>query len=192
MTVLQRIEQLEKSNRDLNDKLASTFDRTRNQVAYVMEVVEAVTEVVNKEGPIEKFDTKVEASMTAKREVRKAERVAQENKQLADMVEMGVIKPANNITESSLIVGRSFDAQGEIQGIGREQFEFGNLHPEVKPKFLGQEVGFVFEANGSKMEVIEIYEITPQNEVKTTPVVNTNVPPPAPPQPAQDSAAAGS
>jgi hypothetical protein len=173
LTVLQRLENLERANQELDQKLNTTFDRLRSQVAYVMEVVDALT-VVFKDGtaeltPIPDLETLVETKLLARREQRKKERVEQENKQLANLVEMGVVKPAEKITANSLIVGRSFDSKGEVVGIGREQFEFGNLHPSVKDQFMGKEVGFLFESNGNKLEVLEIYEIQPQNEVKTEP-----------------------
>ncbi len=184
LTVMQRIERLEQNNTELNEKLATTFDRTRGQLGYVMEVVEAFTSVVATDPEFAtNLESKIEANLLAKREVRKQERRDQENKQLASMVEMGVVKPSETITTNSLIVGRSFDAQGEVQGIGREQFEYGNLHPSAKESFLGKEVGFIYEVNGNKMEVLEIYEITPQNEVKASPVsgaTETPLPPATP------------
>ena len=171
LTVMQRIENLEKVNAELDQKLNSTFDKLRGQVGYVMEVVDALSTVL-KQGVVgtADFDATVEKALLARREERKQERLAAENKQMANLVEMGVVSPSNSITPNSLLVGRSFDKNGEVQGIGREQFEFVNLHPQVKEQFLGKEVGFVFEANGNKMEVLEIYEIKPQNEEKSMPV----------------------
>src|SRR6266478_5317875 len=101
LTVMQRLENLEKSGEEFDQKLNATFDKLRNQVGYVMEVVDALTTVL-KEGtaagqpaPLSNLELSVEAALLAKREARKKDRVDQENKQLANLVEMGVIKPSN-------------------------------------------------------------------------------------------------
>ena len=166
LTVLERIENLERAEENSSNKLDEAFNQLRGQLSSAMEVVESVVAVLGEVTP--DLEKRVDAKMKEKREARKAAKVAQEAKQVVQMVEMGVIKPAATINSNSFIVGRTLNKEGELVGTGREQFEFGQLHPSIQGSFLGKEVGYVFEAQGSRLEVLEVYDIVPQNEVKTS------------------------
>ncbi len=166
LTVLERLENLERGNESLDKKLDATFNQIRSQMSNAMEVVEGTVGILSEATP--DLPSKIDERMKANREKRKIALIEQEVKQMAQMVEMGVLKVVNAVSPTSLIVARTFDDSGEVMGIGREQFEYTRLHPSIAPEFLAKEVGFVYTAtNGRKIEVLEIYDIVPQNEVKT-------------------------
>ncbi len=168
LTVLERIENLEQSRDSLDKKLDVTFNQIRGQVSNAMEVIEATVGTLAES--TSELEKKIDEKMKANREKRKQAQIEQENKQLSQMIEMGVLKVADTISAASLFVVRTFDAQGEVLGIGREQVEFSRIHPSVSSEFLGKEVGFIFESGGRKIEVLEIYEILPSKEVATAPI----------------------
>lgn len=173
LTILQRVENLERKTNEVSSKLDGVFEQFRSSLGASMEVIEGLIGVVQDMRPpdvsvIQLVQDKVEASRAAKREAK----MEQEKQQVAQLVETGVLKVTDTITERSFLVGRSFDPAGNIAGLPRQQFEFSQLHPDVKAKFLGQGPGFSFASEtGEKLEILEVYEIVQQEEVKTVPTL---------------------
>ena len=183
LTVLQRLDNHEKSLHAVQQNVDNAFSTLRSSVQSAMELLEAVVHTIEG-GP-----AKVEEVLKSKRMERAVEKAEQEKKQIETLVAQGVLKISEAITSMSLLVGRIFDKDGNVTGAGRNQVEFSALNPEIKEKFLGQGPGFVFTTDaGEKFEVLEVYEINPpQNAVAPTaaPSVDNT---PAPVAPVADTA----
>lgn len=154
----------------LLDRVKALEELTNGMAAYVQNeipglksalanIVEVLNGIIRASG--EDFPTKLQAAVKADRDARTAEQVAREKAQLDSMVESGALQPADVVSETSVVVGREFNLEGELLGSGRTQVMFNQFTPESQEKVKGQGIGFVIEVATGKFEVTEIYNIVP-------------------------------
>lgn len=185
LTVLQRVERLERFANEIDTKVDSILTSVRNSLTTAMEVVDAMVTTLssemdavytelNKQNSVFPtkcgLEVKLETVVKEKRQKVLTVNAEKEKEQLDQMVKLGVLKMVDVVGPSSLMVCRLFDKEGNLVGAGRNQIDFMHLTDEAKPKMIDQGVGFVLEMGGEKLEVIEIYETVPQSETKTTAV----------------------
>jgi len=84
-------------------------------------------------------------------------------------LEAGNIKPADVVSDQSLIVSRETDKDGEVQN-PRLQFMVGRLSPQLASKFVGKLVGDLVKGEEDKLD-IEIMEIYNFVEKELSPAV---------------------
>ncbi len=157
LTVLERLELVEKNTSRVQEGLDGLFTQFRGSLQSQMEIVEAVIETCKAADP--EFINKVQAQIEAKRAERVAAREEQERKQLEAMVTAGVLKTSDVVTAESVVVGRVFDKDGAVAQ-ARLQRELGSFSAEIQTALVNQGVGFVYEApTTEKFEVLEVYEI---------------------------------
>lgn len=160
LTVLERLEAVEQTSNAVRGDLDTLFEQFRGSMQQEMEIVQSVIEVLKTADP--EFTNKVQAVIDTNKKAREQARADQEKKQLDQLVEAGVYKASDTITENSVLVGRVFDPEGNVRGVGRVQLNFSNLDKAVQPAFLGQSVGYAYEApTKEKLEVLEIYDPAP-------------------------------
>jgi len=184
LTVLERIERMEKSLKDVNKSFDLTLEQVRGSLHSAMEVVDALVSVFGDLKLCEDLPTKLGAKIEEKRKLRIEERVAQEDKQLATLVENGILSVTDKVVKESVVVVRVFSEDGTLAGgIPKRQVDFSQLNPQVQSALLDQEVGFVLELDSKeKLEVVEIYQIN-QKQPETVEAAPVETPEPvAPPK----------
>lgn len=129
-------------------------------------VVEVINGVIKASGP--EFEAKVQAAITEDQNKRALEAVEREKAVLAQLIESGTHRVAEVVTEDSIVVGREFNKEGALLGVGRVQVRASQFTPEAKEQVLGKGVGFMIEvaSTGGRFEVAEIYEEVPASEQK--------------------------
>jgi hypothetical protein len=109
----------------------------------------------------EGFELKVQAAIAKAEQDRNDRQIERDKGLINELVRQGVIEAAEKVGPESIIVGREFDANGNLLGVGRAQVRFDQFAEAVREKVLGQSVGFVIEVDTGKFEVIEIYNQVP-------------------------------
>jgi hypothetical protein len=101
-----------------------------------------------------------EAALTSKRDTADANAVAAQKKALADAVEVGALKVADTIAESSLLVLTEKTADGvPLKWGSRIQIPLGQVKEQFRTQLVGKKVGAVVPTpEGHLFEVAEIYE----------------------------------
>lgn len=164
--LLQRVEKLEKRIEQMTEGVNELANRLTSSVTSALEVLDATIAVVNDLNPGTPLSTLIEEKITARRHEKAVARAEQEKKQITQLLESGHLKAIDKISKDSLIVGRVFNTEGKVMGVGREQIEFNQLVPELQSMLLGQEVGFMAGQEGKdKLEILEIYELVSQSDV---------------------------
>lgn len=159
--IIQRMDNAEKRMDELDSRLEMFFNQLKSSIMATLETLDASMEVVGEVTGVD-MTAKVGEKILAKRKQREQAKADAEKKQLEQLVEIGAYKAVDKISPTSVIVARFFDMNGNVEGVGRSQFVFGNLtSEETKAAFLGQGVGFLYEKDGHKAEVLEIYEVAP-------------------------------
>ncbi len=150
-TVLERVNKLEKEMREL-ERLGDLTGTLRQTIGEVIEVVQSMLA----EGG-EEYEKKIEGRIELKRDSARKERDARAANAVEQMVESGVLVATDIISEDSLVVGREFNAVGEVTS-DRVQAVFTMFSEGVRAAVLGQSVGAVYETPQGKFEVLEIYK----------------------------------
>jgi len=165
-TVLGRLDTHEKQIEELDKTMTSVFTQFQNQVRSQLELLEGMLEALKETDP--EMDKKVSAKIEAKRLARLQERADQEKAQIESLVTSGVLRVTDKAKAGTVLVGRIFQPDGTVFGAGRNQVEYDRLNEETKLALVDKEVGFVHESEDkSKFEVLEIYEVVPQEAPKT-------------------------
>lgn len=168
----------EKKPRLINDRLNSLEELTAGIAGFVQNeigalktastnIVEVINAIIEISGG-EEFAKKVQEQIEAARRKRAEDQARQEQEAVAKAVADGILVAADTISESSIVVGREFDSDGNVIGSGRIQFRFSSFAEEARPKVLGQGVGFIVDGTNGKLEVMEIYEVAPQKAPEVT------------------------
>lgn len=153
-SALQRIESLE------NDvaQIAAAFQQVFGQIEATINQTNRVLDALIEEVGAEKIQERMKAT-ALKAATEQAEKA---KASLAQAVEANQIRPAEVVTEQSIIVGRESDAEGNIIPPGYVQLAYFSVKPEFQERLLGQTVGHIVDtANGGAFEVTEIYEAVP-------------------------------
>jgi len=96
-------------------------------------------------------------------------RVQELRAQLEGRVNDGTVHVADTITETALIVGHE-EREGTVVEPGYLQVPVMRLDDQVRAALLGKGVGAIYEANGARFIVDEIYDSSPQKpETETQP-----------------------
>lgn len=165
LPVLQRLSNLEGSLDQTGRAMDTMFQQLRNSLGSTADVFDSFVTLLSKEFPEKDLETKLRAAVVEKEKTRALEKSEQQKANLASLVTAGVLKPVDVVTEHSVLVARIFDKDGAVTGTGRLQLEFSQLLEPLKPRFLGQGVGFMYETdNQEKFEVLEIYDVVPEDQ----------------------------
>lgn len=150
----QRIEDLEVQIASLltgSDNMAQDLMRMKEALKLLVNKVDAVVKAVNQGGHI--TDEVLDKFML--------ENQVQELKNKVDtLAKLGILSPSDSVKESSLVVIRELDANGQVTA-ARNQFAFSTLVPMYKEKLLGAKVGdsIAIGEAGDSIEILEIYDI---------------------------------
>jgi hypothetical protein len=170
LTIMQRLENVEKTQQNGQQMTEGMFNQFRTALTTAMETLDATMAVLSDLNPEVPVADKVQEKVKAKRHERLVAQSEQEKSQLEQLVKAGVVRVSETIAENSILVARIFDANGEVTGVGRTQLEVNRLNPSIRPNFLGQGVGYVYEAESKdKLEVLEVYEVVPQSAEAAAP-----------------------
>lgn len=181
-TVLERVQKLEQEMREA-ERLGSLVGNLRQTIGEVIEVVQAI---LAEQG--EDFEKKIEGRMQAKRDAVRRERDKRAADAVNQMVETGVLTATDVVEDDTLVVGREFDANGELTS-DRVQAVFSMFAESVRNGIKGQGVGAVYETPQGKFEVLEIYKfVKPTLPTEEAPADALEILPP--PAPAEETAPA--
>lgn len=165
LPVLQRLSNVESSLDQTGRAMDAMFQQLRNSLGSTADVFDSFVTLLSKEFPEKDLETKLRAAVVEKEKARALEKSEQQKANLASLVTAGVLKPVDTVTEHSVLVARIFDKDGTVTGTGRLQLEFSQLLEPLKPQFLGQGVGFMFETdNKEKFEILEVYDVVPEDQ----------------------------
>jgi hypothetical protein len=211
-TALQRIEMLEtlvqvygEDRMKLLDSLNGVNAIIENRLITLEKCINAVVEVVDKvvtaakkqnkvvaggantpEGLeiVEAFRALEDVTTTLKRQLRdEMTRTMESDKAgLAAAVAAGQLAPDDVISETSLIVGREYDVNGDIRHPGWVQLLHGQAKGTLKAELIGKKAGDVLPMGKGKFEVLEVYKVIaqPTSAPATATPAATSEPEPAP------------
>src|SRR5277367_3300082 len=161
--ILERLDNLDRAMENVYGALDTTVTQTRDHIGLIMQTLEAMMIVV-KADLLKDFDAKVDVAMKQKKEERLNKKADNEKQQLEFLVTNNEIKAVDVISPNSVIVGRMFDPNGAVAGVGREQATFTGFAPEAQAELLGKGVGFVYESKSKhRYEVLEVYDPVPKS-----------------------------
>lgn len=157
-TAAQRIE-------DLEQGMMAMYQTLDQMARDLMTIKEAIKLLGNKMDSIVKASQRGEALTDEVISKIMVENNMEELKsKVQALVDQGVLVPAEEVTDTSFVVGREMNDQGEIQN-PRMQFVLSALEESVRAKFPGSKVGQVLDLKDGKwkFEITETYNIvTPQ------------------------------
>jgi hypothetical protein len=166
-SALERIETLETEVPRIVAGVNNGFVNVEQRLNENTEIMNAIAELVGQDSV---------AAKVAENRLKRAEAAAQMQADgLAKALVDGHVTMVTTIGEKTIIVGKSFDKDGNIEPPGRVQMDYGKVKPEFKEQFLGKPVGTIIDTpTGGKLEVTELYEIVPP----APPAENTDAPAP--------------
>lgn len=151
-SALERIEALEQTVPQIVMGVNQAFNQQGQRQEQLAAIVEAVVELFG----AETVDAKIRE--IADRKV--LQNLAKAQEALKEGLEKGEVLKAETINEKSLVVGREIDKDGNPVFPGRVQLTFSAIKPAFQEKLKGQAAGFSVETeNGSKFEVLEVYDV---------------------------------
>jgi hypothetical protein len=157
LTVMQRLEVLEGGFNRFDDALETLVKQFKGSVDELSELVISMAKVIGETVP--DFDNKVSAMVKERRLAREQAKADQEKKQLEHQIANNKMKSVDLSTPNSLVIGRLFDKEGNVQGVGRLQVSMANLNAALQTALVGKSVGYIHELDGmNKFEFLEIYE----------------------------------
>lgn len=154
--ILDRVRALEELTNGLAGFVEHEIMPLKNALANMVKIVNGII-AASGEG----FEKKVQDAISQAEKDRADRQIERDKALIAELVKQGVLEAAETVGELSIIVGREFDAKGNLLGIGRAQVRFDQFAESVREKVLGQGVGFVIEVETGKFEVLEIYNQVP-------------------------------
>lgn len=167
VSVVERINILERRQEGLDKSLDLTLNQVRGTLASAMEVLDATVGVLSELNLVEDLPGKVQAKIESNRAARKASQIAQARTERKALVDNGVLAVAEEVSLESVMVVKVTNAEGQIVGPDEQAIEFSQVHEHLRSNFLGQKVGFTFEAGpAEKIEILEIYNVIDQSEKK--------------------------
>jgi hypothetical protein len=171
-TAAQRID-------DLEHALMSLYQTADNMARDVTTLKDAVKILGNKVDAIVKATNRGETLTDEVISKIMVENNSEELKQkVANLVNAGALVPAEEILETSFIVGQEIDDEGIVQN-PRIQFVVSTLQENIRKKFPGAKAGQVLDLQEGKWKFVvsEIYSIVvPKQEELAAPVDETPVP----------------
>jgi hypothetical protein len=179
-TFLNQVAQDFQKVQDTFGQVNNNFQSLAKQMEAVSLLAEAMAEILGQEQVVSKIKEIQERRQV--QALKNAEDLAvQQTEAVKVALGDGKISATETITEASLIVVKETDKNGNVLHPGRAQAWVNTLATEFKSKLLGLKVGEKMEgANGSSVEILEIYEMVaetpsqPASEavVDVTPTVN--------------------
>lgn len=179
---LERLEQVEKTIPQILGAVNQTVGQVQAQLSSAVEVLDAVVQSLGVEN--------IEKLVSDNRREKATQRMEEEKKQLAALLDAKLILAEDKVTEKSIIVGVETDKDGTARHPGRMQHGFNMIAPQFRDKLLGQVAGFKLPLpNGGNFEVQEIYgpnptppapaEAAPATEAPAAPAVDASTAPAA-------------
>jgi hypothetical protein len=154
-TATQRIEDLERALMSLYqtaDNMARDLMTVKDALKLLGNKLDATVKALVRDGS--KISDEVISSIMVENNI-------EELKQKVNtLVQQGILTPAEEIIESSFIVGRDLGQDGTVVN-PRMQFTYTGISPEVREKLRGAKPGQIIEfaADKNKFEVLEVYTI---------------------------------
>ncbi len=161
-TILERINALESTLTQVQRSTDGNLNQFRSALSNVVEVVSALVEVSGGKD----LDDKVQAKLQERQDAKAAAEAQKAKDVLKQLVDAGTLAVADTITEESIIIGREFDKEGNVVAPGYVQVQFSQFVEDAKKALLGQGPGFVYETNGTKFEVTDVYVFAPQKPME--------------------------
>lgn len=164
--VLQRLDNLEANVQNQKNELEELYNSFKGSFFSLIETLEGLLEALGEDA-----QKKTQEAINAKRLKRLQAKAEQEKVQLKQLVDAGVLVPSDKVAENTVIVGRTMDTDNNLIGAGRSQVDFNSLDENVKGKFLGQSLGFVYETEDhKKFEIVELYDLVSEQKQEPTPL----------------------
>lgn len=168
-TLAERVEKIEGALPRLNEISLHRTQEVAKQLGGIIqnltELCQAMVKVSTDQLAgvgITDFDEKVDAEIQAGR-TRRAQAELEKAKQVLEtLVQQGTLISSDVVTETSILVGKELDGQGNSVGLGRAQVELGQFNEDIQKELLGQPVGAVFQNAEYGFEVQEIYVPNPE------------------------------
>lgn len=155
-SAIERIDTIEQDLPRVVMAVNEALTAQSQRVGELASILEAVVELAGVQAVDVKIKEIADRKVLANLEVAKS--------RLEQALTSGEVVSANVISERSLIVGREFDAQGEVLFPGRAQLQYAGVKPEFQAQLLGQGFGFTLETgDGGKFEVLEVYDVVDQS-----------------------------
>jgi hypothetical protein len=153
LTAAQRIEVLEKTVQTLRkmiEVMATEMDKIQQSQIAIAQRLDATLKVAT-EGELSEKNVD---TFIVDQEVRKLKA------QIDVLVSQGVFIPSETVEESSFVVGRELDKEGNVSS-PRTQAPVASLPEEVKEKLIGSKVGdlVTFSEDKLSFQVDEIFSI---------------------------------
>jgi hypothetical protein len=128
------------------------LSQLNGSINHLTRVVNALTELVGADTVQEAVDRQIREDAE--------QREAAEKQALAEAIDDGYVTVADEVTETSLLVGHETGVDGNAVGTGRQQMSFGAVDPRLQAALLGRKVGDrVKTRTGGDFEIKEIYAV---------------------------------
>jgi hypothetical protein len=176
VTALERLDKLEANINGLHQgvvKVLSSVQETVNGIderhRLLYDIVECLVAVLEESSPGVK--TKVEDRIKELGRVRIADAYAQQQANVARLLERGDIEKSDTVDEATIICGQEYGTDGAPIPPGTIA-PLSSFVPEVKALLLGKGPGALVDVPGErKFEVFEIYRtVTPKSATETAAV----------------------
>jgi hypothetical protein len=182
LTIIDRIKLLEEKQTGLDQSLDLTLEQVKDTSSTTLTVVDAVVSVLQDLNLAEDFAMLVQKKIQQKRQERIDGQLAQEKTQRDAMVNSGVIKVTDTVTENSVLVVNVKTPEGQTIGLPLRAVEFSQFKADSGPRLLGQKVGFILESDSKEtVEIVEIFDIVQSQPIQQEEVVITTPEAPAAP-----------
>lgn len=150
-TRASKLNQLAAELHQFQESARAAFQLLDGHVGALSSQLGAVIEAVGEKA--------VGAAAVVVQERQNRQQVEAEAKQVADGVAAGHLKPAEIVTDRSIIIMDERQADGSPSGRGRYLVHFDTILNDLKTVFHGVQVGFSHRLeSGVVLEVAEIYE----------------------------------
>jgi hypothetical protein len=161
-SALERIDVLEETLPQVVAGVNQALNQQGQRMEQLASILEAVVELLG----TSTVDAKIK-EISDKKTLQNLERA---KKALEDALAKGEVVKTDKISEKSLVVGREVDKDGNPVFPGRVQLAYHSIKTEFQEKLKGNGVGFVVEtANGSKFEVLEVYDVVEKQTETSAP-----------------------
>lgn len=147
---LERLERVEQSQ----GQVLGGLSQMQAQTSALVEVLDAVVELVGTE--------KVQVELAKQRREKAAKKAEAEKKQLDEMLLQGLLIPADEVTQTSIVVGQEKTKSGEVIHPGYVRLPWQGINPQFRDKFLKLKVGDKVDfPDGGSFEIQELYTLNP-------------------------------
>jgi len=152
---MQRVTALEQ----VVPQLIGMVQNLQSQFSQSVEILDAL---------VQNFGVEVvENTVIANRRQKAITKSEEEQKQMATLIEQGVMKPVSVVGERTLVVFKEQTPDGKpTEPVSRVQFMFEQLQPQFREQLTGKGAGTVITSPaGNTFTVQEVYEIVAKEDV---------------------------